>query len=42
MKFTLFISQYLDINSLQRLFLFVVISTLRIAVLIKKFPPIEN
>ena len=42
MKFTPFISQYLDINSLQRLFLFVVISALRTAILIKQFPPIEN
>ena len=32
MKFTSFISQYLDVNSLQRLFVFVVISALRIAV----------
>ena len=31
MQFTPFISQYLDINSLRRLFVYVVISALRIA-----------
>ena len=42
MKFTPFISQYLVINSLQRQFVLVVISALRIVVLIKQFLPIEN